>query len=163
VPNWNPTWGYTRIQGALENLGYRAGRSTIARIIKAQGLAPPTPKRATSWQTFPQALGRDRGADFYTTEVWSLRDLVTFYTVFVIDLASRRVAHLRAPLRIPGSVHATDRPDLTMANAESRGVLICDRDAKSSAAVRDRLNGLVSGWCRLRISCRQRMLTQSVL
>jgi hypothetical protein len=43
----NPTWGYTRIQGALKNLGNRAGRSTIARIIKAAGLAP-APKRVVS-------------------------------------------------------------------------------------------------------------------
>ena len=31
------------------------------------------------------------GADFFTTEVWTWRGLVTYYTVFVIDLASRRV------------------------------------------------------------------------
>jgi hypothetical protein len=87
----NPTWGYTRIRGALENLGHRIGRSTIARILKAQGI-PPVPERPTSWQTFLRAhWGAIAGADFFTTEVWTWRGLVTYYTVFVIDLASRRV------------------------------------------------------------------------
>jgi hypothetical protein len=87
----NPTWGYTRIQGALTNLGHRVGRSTIARILKAAGV-PPLPERPTSWQTFLRAhWGAIAGADFFTTEVWTWRGLVTFYTVFVIDLASRRV------------------------------------------------------------------------
>ena len=31
------------------------------------------------------------GADFFTTEVWTARGLVTYYTLFVLDLASRRV------------------------------------------------------------------------
>ena len=35
--------------------------------------------------------GAIAGADFFTTEVWTWRGLVTYYTVFVIDLASRRV------------------------------------------------------------------------
>ena len=60
----NPTWGYTRIQGALKNVGHRVGRSTIRRILKAAGL-PPVPQRPTSWQTFLQgALGRDRRRRF---------------------------------------------------------------------------------------------------
>jgi putative transposase len=87
----NPTWGYTRIRGALKNVGHHVGRSTIARILKAQGI-PPVPERPTSWRTFLQAhWGLIRSADFFTTEVWTWRGLVTFYTVFVIDLASRRV------------------------------------------------------------------------
>ena len=87
----NPTWGYTRIQGALKNLGHRVGRSTIARILRAHGI-PPVPERPTSWQTFLRAhWGEIAAADFFTTEVWTWHGLVTFYTVFVIDLASRRV------------------------------------------------------------------------
>ena len=35
--------------------------------------------------------GAIAGADFFTTEVWTWQGLVTYYTVFVIDLASRRV------------------------------------------------------------------------
>jgi hypothetical protein len=50
----NPTWGYTRVQGALKNVGHRVGRSTIARILKVHGL-PPVPERPTSWQTFLRA------------------------------------------------------------------------------------------------------------
>jgi len=64
-------WGYTRIRGALKNLGHRVGRSTIARILRAHGL-PPVPERPTSWQTFLRAhWGAIAGADFFTTEVWT--------------------------------------------------------------------------------------------
>jgi hypothetical protein len=73
----NPTWGYTRIQGALKNVGHRVGRSTIRRILKAAGL-PPVPQRPTSWQTFLKAhWGVIAGADCFTTEVWTWRGLVT--------------------------------------------------------------------------------------
>ena len=100
----NPTWGYTRIQGALKNVGHRVGRSTIRRILKAAGL-PPVPQRPTSWQTFLRAhWGAIAAADFFTTEVWTWRGLVTYYTVCVIDLASRRVHVLGStPYRLSSS------------------------------------------------------------
>jgi putative transposase len=67
----NPTWGYTRIQGALKNVAPCVGRSTIARILKAHGLGP-VPERPTSWQTFLRA-DKDAiaGADVFTTDVWT--------------------------------------------------------------------------------------------
>jgi len=72
----NPTWGYTRIQGALKNVGHRVGRSTIARILKAHGVSP-VPARPTSWQTFLRAhWGAIAGVDFFTTEVSTWRGLV---------------------------------------------------------------------------------------
>ena len=47
------------------------------------------PERPTSWQVFLRAHWDEiAGADFFTTEVWTWRGLVTYYTVFVIDLAS---------------------------------------------------------------------------
>src|SRR5437867_6558293 len=67
----NPAWGYTRIQGALKNVGHRVGRSTIARILKAHGVSP-VPARPTSSQAFLRAhWGAIAGADFFTTEVWT--------------------------------------------------------------------------------------------
>jgi len=36
----NPSWGYTRIQGALKNVGHRMARSTISNILKAEGIPP---------------------------------------------------------------------------------------------------------------------------
>src|ERR671919_1353184 len=33
----NPTWGYSRIQGALRNLDHRVARSTVAKVLKDMG------------------------------------------------------------------------------------------------------------------------------
>jgi len=138
----NPGWGYTRIQGALKNLGHRVGRSTIARILKAHGL-PPVPQRPTSWETFLKAhWGAIAGADFFTTEVWTWQGLVTYYTVFVIDLASRRVQVLGST-RHPEALFM-EQVVRTLTMAEAGGinqprVLICDRDRKWSHDVRERL------------------------
>ena len=131
----NPTWGYTRIQGALKNVGHRVGRSTIARILKSHGVAP-VPGRPTSWQTSPRAhWGAIAAADFFTTEVWTWRGLVTYYTVFVIDLASRRV-HVVGSTPFPNGLFMSQvGRALTTADVgilSDHRVLICDRDAKWS-------------------------------
>jgi putative transposase len=138
----NPTWGYTRLRGALQNVGHHVGRSTIARMLKAEGIAP-VPDRPTSWQTFLRAhWGAIAGADFFTTEVWTWHGLVTHYTVFVIDLASRRV-HLLGSTPHPDDVFMRQVTRTVTAPDDGalsgHRVLICDRDAKWSASVRQLL------------------------
>jgi putative transposase len=134
----NPTWGYTRIQGALQNVGHRVGRSTIRRSLRAAGL-PPAPQRPTSWQTFLKAhWGIVAGADFFTTEVWTWSGLVTDYTVFVIDLASRRVQILGSTAHPDAMFMRQVVRQLTHADEGLLGpayVLICDRDSKWSPDV----------------------------
>jgi len=57
------TWGYTRIQGALKNIGHRAGRSTIAPIVKAHGLSPVPPWRTLRHMFLRAHWGAIGGAD----------------------------------------------------------------------------------------------------
>src|SRR3989442_3701959 len=87
----NPAWGYSRIQGALKNLEHRGARSTVAKVLKHNGISP-APGRPSSWRTFLRAhWGEIAGADFFTTEAWTPRGQRTYYTLPVIDLRSRRV------------------------------------------------------------------------
>ena len=77
-------------------------------------------------------------ADFFTTEVWTLRGLVTYYTLFVIELHSRRVhivgstPHPDEGFMLQIARHLTDATDGVLGGA---GFLICDRDRKWSPGV----------------------------
>jgi len=101
------------------------------------------PERPTSWQTFVKAhWGSIAGADFFITEVWTWRGLVTFYAVFVIDLASRRVQILGSTPHPEALFMQQVMRPLTMADARAMPpahILICDRDRKWSDDVRRRL------------------------
>ena len=50
----NPRWGYTRIRGALYNLGHEIGRNTIKRILLENGF-DPIRRKGMSWETFLKA------------------------------------------------------------------------------------------------------------
>lgn len=68
----NRVWGYTRIRRALDNLGHRVARGTIANVLKEHGLDPaPERTRRRSWREF-LATHWDvlAAADFFTVEVW---------------------------------------------------------------------------------------------
>jgi transposase InsO family protein len=90
----NRTWGYTRIRGALYNLGHEIGRNTIKRILLENGLDPaPLRGRTMSWESFLKAhWGAIAATDFFSVEVLTRVGLVRYFVLFVIDLKTRRIA-----------------------------------------------------------------------
>jgi len=89
----NPTWSYDRIQGALANLAHDVSDQTIGNILKQHGIEPtPDRKRQTTWKTFIKSHWDVLAAiDFTTIEVWTIGGLVTYYLLFVMEGATRRV------------------------------------------------------------------------
>ncbi len=87
----NPRWGYTRIRGALFNLGHEIGRNTIKRILLENGF-DPIQRRGMSWETFLKAhWGAIAATDFFSVEVITRSGLIRYFALFVIDLKTRRV------------------------------------------------------------------------
>ena len=142
----NPGWGYTRIQGALGNLGHRVGRGTVANVLKRSGIEPsPERGKRTTGSIFLKAHWQVFAAtDFLTVEVWTGRGLVTHYLLFVISLADRVV-------NIVGITTRPDEPWMLQAarnliDAESgsmrgKGYLILDRDTKYTDQFRRLIRG----------------------
>jgi transposase InsO family protein len=87
----NPRWGYTRIRGALYNLGHEIGRNTIKRILLENGF-DPIRRKGMSWETFLKAhWGAIAATDFFSVEVITRSGLIRYFVLFVIDLKTRRV------------------------------------------------------------------------
>ncbi len=89
----NVTWGYSRLVGALKNLGYTVGRSMVRRILNEHGIDPaPERSRRTPWRAFIKAhLGEIAEADFFTLEVLTLVGPLRYHVFFVIDIQTRKV------------------------------------------------------------------------
>jgi transposase InsO family protein len=127
----NPSWGYARIQGALKHLDHRVARSTIAKVLKEHGIKP-APDRPMSWRTFVRSHASViAAADFFTTEVWTARGLLRHFTLFVIDIATRRV-HIAGTTRNPPSVWmeqvARNLTDCDGGFLTGKRFLVIDRD-----------------------------------
>src|ERR1700674_5032108 len=140
----NRSWGYTRIKGALANLGHQVGRGTIANILSEHGIEP-TPERHkhTSWFTFLKAHWDCIAAtDFLTVEVLTLRGLVTHYLLFFIDIATRSV-HIAGTTTNPDTPWmmqaARNLTDIDEGFLRGKRYLILDRDTKYSDAFRSLL------------------------
>jgi transposase InsO family protein len=132
---------YDRIQGALANLGHQVSDTTVAKILKAHGIEPaPERKRQTNWKTFLKAHWDVLAAvDFTTVEVWSKHGLVTFYLLFAMELASRRV-HFAGVTPAPDDHWMKQvARNLTVEDGGfllGKRYLLMDRDSKFSAAFR---------------------------
>jgi putative transposase len=87
----NSSWGYLRIRGELKKVGHRVAKTTIAKTMKDNGIAP-SPDRPTTWKAFLKSHADViAAADFFTVDVWTKRRFVTHYVFFVIHHATRMV------------------------------------------------------------------------
>jgi transposase InsO family protein len=89
----NRSWGYDRIVGALANLGLTVSAQTVSNVLKRHGIAPaPERKMTTTWKEFIRThMDVLVATDFFTAEVWTTAGLVTYYVLFFIHLASRKI------------------------------------------------------------------------
>jgi putative transposase len=137
----NPSWGYTRIRGALANLGHQVGRGTIANILKESGVEPAPERDAhTRWSTFLKAHWECLTAtDFLSVEVYTIKGLVTHYILFFIDIASRTV-HVAGITPHPDNSWMTqiarNVTDMNEGFLRGKRYLLLDRDTKYSDSFR---------------------------
>ena len=101
-------------------------------VMKEHGIKP-SPDRPMSWATFVRSHAHlIVAADFFTTEVWTVRGLVTHYMLFVIDIATRRV-HVAGTTANPTSGRmeqmARNLTDCEEGFLTGRRFPILDRDA----------------------------------
>ena len=143
----NKSWGYDRIAGALANLGHEVSDQTVGNILKRHGIpSAPERKKTTTWTEFIRShMDVLAATDFFTAEVWTQGGLVTYYVLFFIHLATRRV-HIAGITPHPNEqwMSQVDR-NVTMADIgflSSSRYLIHDRDSKFCESFRLTIEGV---------------------
>ena len=137
----NPTWGYDRLQGALANLGHDISDQTVGNILRRHGIEPaPDRRRHTTWKTFIKSHWDVLASvDFTTVEVWTKGGLVTYYLLFVMEVATRRV-HFAGCTPSPHESWmkqmARNLTDCIDGFLNGKRYLLMDRDAKFCAGFR---------------------------
>lgn len=131
----NPGWGYDRLAGALTEVGHNVSDQTVGNVLKRHGIAPaPERTKNTTWRQFVrQHLDLLVSTDFFTTEVWTSRGLVTFYVLFFLRVKTREV-HIAGMTPHPNAAWMMQvARNVTMADIgfiQSGDYIIHDRDGK---------------------------------
>ena len=128
----NPRWGYRRIHCELIKLGVRLAPSTIAQIMKRDGLGP-APRRGTTWREFIHAQAAHIvPTDFISVDTVLLKRLCV---LFFIEVGRRRI-------------WITGYPNAPWATQQARNVTgdIADEGITTKFLVRDRDTKYVAGF-----------------
>jgi hypothetical protein len=141
----NPSSGYDRIVGAIGELGHAISDTTVGNILWAhrEAPAPERRKKGTTWAQF-LATHKDVlvACDFFTKEVWTLGGLTTYYVLFFIHVASRKVYVAGMTMNPNEAWMKQIARNLTMAGVgflDGMKYLTLDRDAKFAESFRGTL------------------------
>jgi len=90
-------WGYKKIQGELKKLGIEISKTSVANILRRNGLPPSPDHKGLTWRQF---LSRHAEvflcADLLTKEIWTFKGLQRAFVFFVLHLHTRRILLARA-------------------------------------------------------------------
>ena len=89
----NPSWGYTRIRGELGKLKIHLSDTVIKEILMRNGIPSSlTRLQKVRWKDFiKDHMHNTAATDFFTVEALTPTALVTYYVLFFLHHASRRV------------------------------------------------------------------------
>jgi putative transposase len=89
----NRSWGYDRIQGALNHLGYTISDQTVGNILKRHGIFPaPERQRTVTWREFVRFhLDMLLATDFFNREIWSWFGLIVSCLLSFIQLGHHQI------------------------------------------------------------------------
>lgn len=93
IAKHNRGWGYTRIVGQLQYLGFKVSHQTVGNIIKKYGLQPsPDRLKKTTWTEFVRSHWESLAAiDFFTCEVYTIKGLQKYMVLVAIEYSTRKV------------------------------------------------------------------------
>ncbi len=124
----NCSWGAERIRGELLKLHIHVAKWTIQKYMR--GARPPR-RSGQTWATFL----RNHAGDIWACDFLPITDLLfrPLYAFFVIELASRRVAHLSVT-RHPTDAWVAQQLREATPYGHKPTYLICDNDSKFGPA-----------------------------